>query len=267
MPNVLITGAGRLDGIAAECARRLAQAGWDVGLSCWRPYDRESKLESHDSEPLELVEQLHGLGVRAELVEADLSEPVEPARLFEELERRLGAFTALVASHCRDIELPLLETSAQEFDRHFGVNARSVALLIQELANRLPGADGRVVAFTSDALVDNVPYGVSKGALDRIVKAAALELGPRGIRANCIDPGPTDTGLRISDEFPRGALEPDATGPPELAAGQRRAGGVSAVLGGRLDHRTTPSLRRWPAMRPSPDSSALALSRSKVRAE
>ena len=227
MPNVLITGAGRLDGIAAECARRLAQAGWDVGLSCWRPYDRESKLESHDSEPLELVEQLHGLGVRAELVEADLSEPVEPARLFEELERRLGAFTALVASHCRDIELPLLETPAQEFDRHFGVNARSVALLIQEFANRLPGADGRVVAFTSDALVDNVPYGVSKGALDRIVKAAALELGPRGIRANCINPGPTDTGW-ISDQFRAELSSQTPLGRPSLP--QDSAGLVAFLL-------------------------------------
>jgi 3-oxoacyl-[acyl-carrier protein] reductase len=200
MPNVLITGAGRREGIAAACARRLAKAGWDVGLSCWRPYDRESGSEIGDHEPLELVEELGGLGVRAEIVEVDLGDPAAPARLFEELERRLGPFTALVASHCRDIPLPLLGTSAEEFDRHFAVNARSVALLIQELASRLPGADGRAVAFTSDALSDNVPYGVSKGSLDRIVKAAASELGSRGIRANCINPGPTETGW-ISDEL------------------------------------------------------------------
>ena len=58
------------------------------------------------------------------------------------------------------------------------------ALLVQELARRLPGDDGRVVAFTSDGLTDNVPYGVSKGAFDRIVRAAAVKLGSRGIRAN-----------------------------------------------------------------------------------
>jgi 3-oxoacyl-[acyl-carrier protein] reductase len=66
-----------------------------------------------------------------------------------------------------------------------------VALLVQELARRLPGDDGRgVVAFTSDALTGNIPYGVGKGALDRITKAAALELASRGIRANCINQGP-----------------------------------------------------------------------------
>jgi 3-oxoacyl-[acyl-carrier protein] reductase len=197
---VLITGAGRRAGIAAACALTLARAGWDVGLSCWRLYDRENGPTSADREPPDLVEELRSLGCRAELAEADLSDPAAPARLFDELESRLGRFTALVAAHSRDIELPLLRTTAEEFDRHFATNARSVALLIQELARRLPGDDGRVVAFTSDALTDNVPYGVSKGALDRIVRAAAIELGSRGIRANCINPGPTETGW-ISEQL------------------------------------------------------------------
>jgi 3-oxoacyl-[acyl-carrier protein] reductase len=200
MPNVLITGTGRRAGIAARCALTLAGAGWDVGLSCWRPYDRETGPASTDREPHDLVEELRGLGIRAEFAEADLSDPAAPAGLFEELEGRLGPFTALVAAHCRDIELPLIGASAEEFDLHFAVSARSVAVLIQEFARRLPGDDGRVVAFTSDALINNVPYGASKGALDRIVKAAALELGSRGIRANCINPGPTETGW-ISDEL------------------------------------------------------------------
>ena len=139
MASVLITGAGRRGGIAAACARTLAAGGWDVGLSCWLPADRESGLPGDDGEPAELAAELRDLGVRAELVEADLADPAAPAQLFDELEGRLGPFTALVASHCRDVELPLLGTSAEEFDRHFAVNARSVALLIQELANRLPG--------------------------------------------------------------------------------------------------------------------------------
>lgn len=200
MPNVLITGAGRKAGIAASCALTLARAGWDVGLSCWRSYDRETGPASDDREPLDLIEEVRKLGVRAELAEFDLNDPAAPRLIFDELQARLGPFTALVAAHARDIELPLLGTSADEFDRHFAVNARSVALLIQELARRLPGDDGRVVAFTSDALKDNVPYGVSKGALDRVIKSAAIELGPRGIRANCINPGPTETGW-ISEEL------------------------------------------------------------------
>ncbi len=200
MPSVLITGAGRRAGIAAACATRLAREGWDIGLTCWRPYDRETGPASEDQEPVELLGELRALQVRAELVEANLADPAAPRLLFEELERRLGPFTALVAAHCRDMETSLEQTTAEEFDLHFAVNARAVALLIQEFARRLPGADGRVVAFTTDALTGNVPYGVSKGALDRVVKAAALELGAKGIRANCINPGPTETGW-ISPEL------------------------------------------------------------------
>ena len=72
-----------------------------------------------------------------------------------------------------------------------------------------------MVALTSDALTDNVPYGMSKGALDRIVKAAASELGPRGIRANCVNPGPTETGW-ISEELRGELAEEIALGRPSL---------------------------------------------------
>lgn len=200
MSSVLITGAGRRAGIAASCAVKLASAGWDVGLSGWRPYDRETGPPSGDREPNELVDELRRIGIRAEFAAADLSDPAAASKVFDELEGRLGSFTALVAAHCRDIETSLLGASAGELDLHFAVNARSVALLIQEFAMRMPGDDGRIVAFTSDALINNVPYGASKGALDRIIKAAALELGSRGIRANCINPGPTETGW-ISKEL------------------------------------------------------------------
>jgi 3-oxoacyl-[acyl-carrier protein] reductase len=188
MPSVLVTGAGLRRGIAAACARKLAGKGWDVGLTYRRDFEDE------------LLDELHGFGVRAEATEADLADPASPARIFDELEPRVGPFTALVAAHSHDVELSLTASSAEELDLHFAVNARAVALLIQEFARRLPVGDGRIVAFTSDALRDNVPYGVSKAALDRVVKAAAIELGPRGVRANCINPGPTETGW-ISDEL------------------------------------------------------------------
>jgi 3-oxoacyl-[acyl-carrier protein] reductase len=53
---------------------------------------------------------------------------------------------------------------------------------------------GAIVALTSDHTAHNLPYGASKGALDRIVIAAARELGHMGIRANVVNPGPVDTG-------------------------------------------------------------------------
>ena len=69
----------------------------------------------------------------------------------------------------------VVDTTLESFDHHFAVNARATWLLIREYGHRFrgtPGA-GRIVALTSDHTVGNLPYGASKGALDRITLAAA----------------------------------------------------------------------------------------------
>jgi 3-oxoacyl-[acyl-carrier protein] reductase len=102
-------------------------------------------------------------------------------------------------SHCESVDSSVLDTTVDSWDRHFAVNARAGWLLIKAFAGQLPSGPttevrGRVVALTSDHAVHNLPYGASKGALDRVVVAAAVEMAGRGIRANVINPGPIDTG-------------------------------------------------------------------------
>jgi 3-oxoacyl-[acyl-carrier protein] reductase len=72
-------------------------------------------------------------------------------------------------------------------------------LLIAAFARQVPGDGGAIVALTSDHTTGNLPYGASKGALDRIVISAARELGPRGVSANVLNPGPIDTGWMDDD--------------------------------------------------------------------
>ena len=74
------------------------------------------------------------------------------------------------------------------------MNARASLLLIAGFARQVPAGGGTILAFTSDHTTGNLPYGASKGALDRIVISAARELGPLGISANVVNPGPIDTG-------------------------------------------------------------------------
>jgi 3-oxoacyl-[acyl-carrier protein] reductase len=81
------------------------------------------------------------------------------------------------------------------------VNVRASWQLVADFARQLPeGTPGQIVALTSDDTAGNLPYGVSKGALDRIVLAAAQELGSRGVTANLINPGPVDTGWMMNED-------------------------------------------------------------------
>ncbi|SDC42061.1 3-oxoacyl-[acyl-carrier protein] reductase [Nocardioides lianchengensis] len=105
-----------------------------------------------------------------------------------------GPIEALILSHAHGVESGILDTTAESLDLHLAVNVRASMLLIAEFARQVPSTGGAIVAMTSDHATGNLPYGASKGALDRIVISAARELGPSGVSANVVNPGPIDTG-------------------------------------------------------------------------
>ena len=150
----------------------------------------------------EIGAELGQAGARTVAVPDDLSDVDAPRRIFDAVRAELGPVTALVMGHAESVDSGLLDTTVESFDRHFAVNARATWLLIREFAQQFASAPGtgRVIALTSDHTVFNLPYGASKGALDRIVLAAARELAHLQLTANVINPGPVDTGW-ISDEL------------------------------------------------------------------
>jgi 3-oxoacyl-[acyl-carrier protein] reductase len=195
----VITGVGRRRSIGAELAVGLASDGWNLALNYWRPYDDRLGYERNEDDPQSIAEECRTLGVAVTLVPGDLGDPDVPAAILTAASR-LGPVTGLVMSHCESVDSSILTTDVAAWDRHFAVNARATWLLIKAFAEQLspaaaPGeVGGRIVALTSDHTAHNLPYGASKGALDRIVIAAALELADRGVRANVVNPGPVDTG-------------------------------------------------------------------------
>ncbi|WP_314648667.1 SDR family oxidoreductase [uncultured Microbacterium sp.] len=198
MPLALVTGAARPNSIAAGIVPRLRADGWSVVTS---------DLDAGDHP-------------------ADLSDPDAPAALVERVRREHGEVSALVLSHAHGVESGILDTTAESFDRHVAVNARASLLLIAAFARQVGTDGGAIVAFTSDHTTGNLPYGASKGALDRIVISAARELGPRGISANVVNPGPIDTGW-MNDEI-RDALTP--LHPLGRAGTPRDIAGVTSFL-------------------------------------
>lgn len=200
----VITGVGRRRGIGAAIALGLAADGWDLALSYWHPYDDRIGLD-HSSQDLDvLASEIRDIGRSVLLLPADLEDPSEAAGLVNEAAAELGPISGLVMSHCESVDSGFLDTTVESFDRHYTVNVRASWLLISSLARQVPSSGGRVVALTSDQTVNNLPYGSSKGALDRLVIAAAHELAHLGILANAVNPGPVDTGWM--DDSTREAL-------------------------------------------------------------
>ncbi|MER5975182.1 SDR family oxidoreductase [Streptomyces sp. NPDC001857] len=201
-PVVLVTGAGRAAGIGASVVVDLARTGWDVAFTYWTPYDARMRWGAEPGAPEELRDRAAALGARTHAVEADLSDPAVPARLFDGVERALGNVTALVLCHCESVDSGLLDTTVESFDRHYAVNARATWLLIRQYGLRFRGrrGSGRIVGLTSDHTAGNLPYGASKGAMDRITLAAARELAHLGVTCNAINPGPTETGWMTEEQ-------------------------------------------------------------------
>ncbi|TDO47067.1 3-oxoacyl-[acyl-carrier protein] reductase [Kribbella sp. VKM Ac-2571] len=201
-PVALVTGVGRTVGIGAGIARRLAASGWDIAFTFWTAYDERMRWGVESGATDEITKELMELGATAVPIEADLVDTDAPERIFATAEEQLGKVTALVMCHCESVDSSILDTSIESFDRHFAINARATWLLIREYARRVAGphGTGRIVALTSDHTVHNLPYGASKGALDRITLAAAQELSHLGVTANVINPGPIDTGW-MTDEI------------------------------------------------------------------
>ncbi|WP_210478714.1 SDR family oxidoreductase [Naasia sp. SYSU D00948] len=209
--RALITGVGRRRGIGAGIAAGLADDGWDLALSYWTPYDRRMGLEGGPDDPERIAAELRGRGAEVVLLPADLERPDQAGELVTRAHAELGPLDALVLSHCESVDSSILTTSVESFDRHYAVNVRASWLLIAGFARQLPSTGGAVLALTSDHTVGNVPYGATKGALDRLVLAATHELGDTGLRANVINPGPVDTGW-MTDEIREAGLAAQPTG-------------------------------------------------------
>jgi 3-oxoacyl-[acyl-carrier protein] reductase len=194
MPAALVTGA--VGGIAPAVVAALAADGWSVATS-----DLEGDVT----------------------VAADLGETGASAGVVEAAEAAVGGLSALVTCHAVSELGGLLETDAAQLERHLAANVRGTFLLMQAFARRFAGepGSGRIVNFTSNVpLAGELAYAASKGAVEWMTMSAAVELGPRGITVNAVDPGPTDTGW-MGDELHervREATPLGRAGRPEDAA-------------------------------------------------
>lgn len=207
--TVLVTGVSRRAGIAFTVVRRLAAEGARVLATGWTPHDEEQPWGRDELDCDGLAEALRaglppGSG-RIDYRQDDLADATVPAALVDAAVRTLAGLDALIAVHARSSDFSLERSTAAELDLCWAVNVRATLLLVQRFAQvRGQRRDGRVVLFTSGqhrgAMPGELPYVVTKGALQQVTATLANELAP-WITVNCLDPGPVDTGY--ADETSR----------------------------------------------------------------
>ena len=212
----LVTGANH--GIGAATAIALADRGADVLVTYLRSVNdgtEYGKTRSRDGSSVKSA--IVARGRACHTVEADLSDPDTPLRLFDDAETLLGPVSILVhnASGWRkdsfgaggrdSLGRAQNPVTAESIDAQLHVDARAGALLMAEFIrrHRVRGARwGRIVTLTSGegrAFPGEVSYGASKAALISYTLSAAAEMAADGVTANVVYPPVTDTGW-ITDE-------------------------------------------------------------------
>jgi 3-oxoacyl-[acyl-carrier protein] reductase len=127
-------------------------------------------------------------------VQCDVSDPTEVDALFDKAGAVDGVVNnaALLVSRKAHHEIDLAE-----WDRMFAVNVRGTFLCARAGARAMEGRGGSIVNVASETAVTGshgfVHYVASKGAVMAMTRALANELGPQGIRVNCVAPGFTPT--------------------------------------------------------------------------
>jgi 3-oxoacyl-[acyl-carrier protein] reductase len=187
----VVTGGGR--GIGAAIAGRLAAAGAEVVLTY-----REDATAA-----LGVVQKIVADGGRALARRADSAEPGAVEEVVELAVERFGRLDVLVNNAAEFVVAPLDELDAAAFDRTVATNVRAPFLAARAAARHL-GHGGRIITIGSNVAVRTAfpgfaLYAMSKTALIGMTKGLARDLGPRGITANMVNPGPTDTDLNPAD--------------------------------------------------------------------
>ena len=180
--SVLVTGGSR--GIGKDIALRFAELGAKrVGVSYLR----------NDRAAEETAKELQELGAEPILLRGNIGDPDKAAGVIEQV----GALDVIVSNAATGVIRPALEIEEKHWDWTLNANARALLTLVRHAAPSLqPGAS--IVAISSlgstRVLDDYAVVGVSKAALEALVRYLAVELAAQGIRVNAVSAGLVETG-------------------------------------------------------------------------
>ncbi|MDH6224270.1 MULTISPECIES: SDR family oxidoreductase [Streptomyces] len=187
----LVTGGSR--GIGAAVALRLAEEGADVAVT----------YEKDEARAAEVVGRIEAQGRRALVLRADSGDPDALTAAVDEAAAAFGGLDVLVNNAGVFLVGPLEGMGPAEIDRTLAVNVRAPFVAARAAARHMREG-GRIISIGSNvgerAVFPGLAlYSMSKTALAGMTRGLARELGPRGITANLVVPGPTDTDTNPAD--------------------------------------------------------------------
>ena len=186
--RVLITGASR--GIGASCAEKFAENGFSVVVNYQRSDDKAS----------EVAKKCLSLGAPSAIIaKADVSSSDDVESLYD----KAGAVDTLVINAGVASYSLLQDVSEDEYDRVMDTNVKGAFLVIKKfLPDMISQKRGNIIIISSmwgqTGGSCEVVYSASKAALIGMTKALAKEVGPSGIRVNCVAPGVVETDMVAS---------------------------------------------------------------------
>ena len=177
---VVITGA--TSGIGRAVANRFAAAS-----------DHVIAIGRKTAELKDVAAETAAHGAQAETIAVDITNETDLDNLFQQAIARAGRLDVLVNAAGHIASGTIENTSMAAWDAMMNVNLRSVFHLMQLAAPHLIETQGNIVNISSVTGLRSFPgvlaYCVSKAGLDQLTRCAALELAPKGVRVNAVNPG------------------------------------------------------------------------------
>ncbi|MET8472317.1 SDR family oxidoreductase [Streptomyces sp. NPDC006422] len=209
--KVAVVGGGEKN-LGGLLSRTFADAGAKVVVH-WHTSEKEAE---------ETVRAVQDAGGQAVAVQADLTDVSGVRRLFDVAVDTYGGVDVAVNTTGMVLRKPILETTEEEYDRMFGINAKAAYFFLQEAGRRL-NDHGRIISLGTSllaAFTDGYStYAGGKAPLEHFTRAAAKEFADRSISVNVVAPGPMDTPFFYPQETP-----------------ERVEFHKSQAMGGRLTH-------------------------------
>ncbi len=201
--TVIVTGAASPRGIGRATANLLASRGWSIGV-----------IDLDEAASAAVAEELRtAFGVAAHGVGADVSDEGAARDAVDRLEQALPQVVGLANIAGVSSPVPYLELESDEWHRVININLNGVHYVTRRVAESMVrGGVGRIASVSSvsaqrgGGTYSKTPYSVAKAGLIGLTRSLARELGPHGITANAVSPGPIDTdimGGTLSEERKR----------------------------------------------------------------